>query len=328
MLAAELETYTYLDGLVILLLRCVSLPFLPLLLSLVTEGLSHRFLRADPDDSLSRSLTPLNAHIHSVVAELLQVLISRGEAELAGLGAVEAALTSCLFVSIHRGELDLQNKLLHVLHSVIFAISSFSRNQQQPAQSTPVTNGQDLAQQTKDAQPPDLTHDEFFVRLLSDAVSQDNNAIIHHWIDFLLMTIPSFRHQLTTIVLPLIDSLVLRLQTLIDDFSTSYSSLSLPSTSSSITDAEYTALTNALERLILIAVSEAGPMGGDDEVKNGTERPASETSAGGGGAGGLLGYMTGVLSHPEAESTEVPEEIKVRLSPPSLFFPSARAYPS
>jgi hypothetical protein len=37
----------------------------------------------------------------------------------------------------------------------------------------------------------------------------------------------------------------------------------------------------------------------------------------------LLGYMTGVLSHPEAESTEVPEEIKVRLVSPSPFFPAA-----
>lgn len=234
-------------------------------------------------------------------------MISRGEAELAGLGAIEAALSSRLFVSIHRDELDLQNKLLHVLHSVIFAISNFSRNHQ-PA----VSNGQDLAQLTKDAQPLDLTHDEFFVRLLSDAVSQDNNAIIHHWIDFLLMTIPQFRQQLHTIVLPLIDSLVLRLRTLVKDFETSYSSLSQFATSSSITDAEYTALANALERLILIAVSEAVPAGGDDEVKS-VDRPTSETGASGGG--GLLGYMTGVLGHPEAESTEVPEEIKVRSLP-------------
>ncbi|BGP14202.1 hypothetical protein JCM10213v2_002145 [Rhodosporidiobolus nylandii] len=282
-LAADLDPHTYLDGLVIILLR---------------------LLRADPAEHLRPSLGPLNAHIHSVVAELLQVLISRGEAELAGLGAVEAALTSRLFLSIHRGELDLQNKLLHVLHAVIFATSTSPRRQAAPL--SPSTTDQDGP---PDAQPPDLTRDEFFVRVVADAVSQENNAVLHHWIDFLLMTIPQFRQRLHTVILPLVDRLVLRLQTLVDGFKSTYTASTLPSTSSSTTDAEYTAVANAVERLLLIAVS--GALSASDDDAKATERAPSETSSGGGG-GGLLGYMTGVLSHPEAESSELSEEVKTK----------------
>ncbi|GAA5982369.1 hypothetical protein JCM11641_006959 [Rhodosporidiobolus odoratus] len=282
-IAADLETHTYLDGIVVLLLR---------------------FLRANPDERLGTAFVSTNAHIHSVAAELLQVLISRGEAELLGLAAVEVSLTSRLFQSVHRGELDLQNKLLHVLHSVILATSSSNRRRK--------TSSSDHA---VEEQPPDLTHDEFLVRVISDAVSQKSNAVIHHWIDFLLMTIPQFRHQLHTLILPLIDRLSSRLAAFLQDFEAAYSPTSLTSTSSSDTDAEFTALANALERLMLVATAETLMTGNDVEVRS-VDRAASDVAptvnAGGGGSGGLLGYMTGVLSHSEAEPADVPEEVKIK----------------
>ncbi|GAA6042706.1 hypothetical protein JCM8097_003757 [Rhodosporidiobolus ruineniae] len=290
-LAADLETQAYLDGLVIVLLR---------------------FLRADPAPSLAPCDGPLNSHIHSVVAELLQVLISRGEAELAELASVETALVVRLFLSIHRQELDLQNKLLHVLHSVTFALSTAPRRHA-PTLST-ATSPDASTSSSALIQPPDLTREEMFVRVLSDAVSQNNNAVVHHWIDFLLMTVPQFRHQLHSVILPLIDRLVLRLDTLVKDLQASYTNLASPTASSSTTDAEYTALANALERLLLIAIAEAQAASADDELKSPTDRSASESAAStsSGGAGGLLGYVTGVLSQPEAESLDVPEGIKTK----------------
>ncbi|GAA5921263.1 hypothetical protein JCM3775_002966 [Rhodotorula graminis] len=292
-IAADLETHTYLDGMIVLLLR---------------------FLRADPDPSLVPSLGPLNAHVHAVVAELLQVLISRGESELSSLPAIESSLTVRLFLSVHRGDLDLQNKLLHVLHSVIYASASAPPrrgHQQAPSTSTA------LAQPSNDAQPPDLTHDDLFVRVLSDAIKQPSNAVIHHWIDFLLMTIPQFRHALHSVILPLVDQLVARVGALVEDLRACYvvapSSGDLTGTASSATDAEFTVITNALERLLLIAVSESVSAAGEDDARP-ADRAASEggTSSGGGGPGGLLGYMTGVLSHQELETGDVPEQIKTK----------------
>ncbi|GAA6052531.1 hypothetical protein JCM3770_003812, partial [Rhodotorula araucariae] len=294
-ITADLETHTYLDGMIVLLLR---------------------FLRADPADSLVATLGPLNAHIHAVVAELLQVLISRGESELAGLAAIESALTVRLYLSIHRGELDLQNKLLHVLHSVIHASMSAPPRRGGHQQSPSVAS----TAPTNDAQPPDLTHDELFVRVLSDAIKQSNNAVVHHWIDFLLMTIPQFRHSLHTVVLPLVDKLVACLDALIADFRACYSDAvdADLDTASSATDAEFTVITNALERLLLIAVSESVSVAGEDESRT-ADRLAGDTGSSGGGgggggtgAGGLLGYMTGVLSHQELETGDVPEQVKAK----------------
>jgi len=159
------------------------------------------------------------------------------------------------------------------------------------------------------AQPPDLTHDEFFVRVLSNAVSvQSNNAIVHHWVDFLLMTIPLYRQSLQTILLPLIDTFVTRLRSLVIDFKKTYTNLDSPSTAFASTDAEYTVLVNALERLLVMALADPSTASGEDDSKS-SERAPSEGSSSGGG--GLLGYMSNVLSHSEMESTELSEETKV-----------------
>ncbi|BGP38275.1 hypothetical protein JCM10449v2_002204 [Rhodotorula kratochvilovae] len=293
-ITADLETHTYLDGMIVLLLR---------------------FLRADPSDSLVPALAPLNSHIHAVVAELLQVLISRGESELVGLAAIESSLTVRLYLSIHRDELDLQNKLLHVLHSVIHA-STTAPPRRGGHQQSPSAASTAHAQAANEAQPPDLTHDELFVRVLSDAIKQPSNAVIHHWIDFLLMTIPQFRHSLHSVILPLVDQLVARLDALVADFRACYvaaADVDLE-TASSATDAEFTVITNALERLLLIAVSESVPAAGEEESRaaDRTAGDAGSSGGGGGGAGGLLGYMTGVLSHQELETGDVPEQVKTK----------------
>ncbi|KAL8286531.1 hypothetical protein RQP46_004548 [Phenoliferia psychrophenolica] len=292
--ASELETYTYLDGLVAILVR---------------------FLRAEPSSELVTSLGPLNHHIHSVVAELLQVILSRGESEVAGLKAIEAALTSRLFVCVHRSELDLQNKLLHVLHSVVHAVggTSSKRHHKSGGGGGGSDDPTGALEDAVDAQPLELSHDEMFVRVVSDAVStQHNNAVIHHWIDFLLMTIPQFRRALHSIVFPLIDCLVARLRALVLDFQRTYTvPRTVGAASSEATDAEYTVLMNALERLLLIAVSEALAAAPDDEAPRPTERVLSE-STGSGVGGGLLGYMTGVLGSSEMEPSPVSEESKTK----------------
>ncbi|KAM0754971.1 hypothetical protein T439DRAFT_284317 [Meredithblackwellia eburnea MCA 4105] len=281
--SAELETQTYLDGLITVLVR---------------------FLRAEPSPELVTSLSPLTHHIHSVVAELLQVILSRGEAEIAGLKSIESVLTSRLFLCVHRSELDLQNKLLHVLHSVVHAVGTMKRHHKTTSS---VTADLKVLLEVNDAQPPDLTHDEMFVRVVSDAIShQHNNAVIHHWIDFLLMTIPQYRTSLQTVVYPLVDCLVIRLRSLVHDFQKTYSSPNASPFASESTDAEYTVLMNALERLVLIAVSETMNSTLDEEPRP-TERVVNDS-----GPGGLLGYMSGVLGNTEMEPTPVSEESKIK----------------
>lgn len=288
---------------------------MPTLCSLDAD-LLRRFLRAEPITGMVDSMGPLNHHIHAVVAELLQVIISRGESDIASLQSLESALTSRLYICVHRSELDLQNKLLHVLHSVVHAISGIRRSDKASADLTGKleANARDLDNL---AQPPSLSRDAMFVKVLSDAIStQQNSAVVHHWIDFLLMTIPQIRHSLNSIVLPLVDCLVLRLGVLIQSFSTTYSSagsLIASLTTAEATDAEYTVLMNALERLLLIAVSEARAATADVEPRSPDQRSINESSSNVGGTG-LLGYMTGVLASAEVETVVISEEAKVRLT--------------
>lgn len=239
------------------------------------------------------------------MAELLQVILSRGESEIAGVKLIEAALTSRLYLCIHRSELDLQNKLLHVLHSVVHAVTS---SQKRHGSNPSIENHLQETTATE-AQPSELTHDEMFVRVVSDAIStQRNNAVIHHWIDFLLMTIPQYRRSLRTVVFPLIDCLVIRLRALVVDFQRTYGPVLSVERPSEVTDAEYTVLMNALERLLLIAIAEALSSTVDEEPKP-QERVVSEASSS--GPGGLLGYMTGVLASAEMEPSDPGDDKRV-----------------
>lgn len=211
---------------------------------------------------------------------------------------------------MHRAELDLQNKLLHVLHSVVHAVSNTTRrHHKSPSLATDVSTPHE-AGTVDDAHPPNVTREALFVRIVSDAVSmQQNNAVIHHWIDFLLMTIPQFRLSLQAVIFPLIDCLVDRLRILVTDFSLTYTSPAKTTIPSTMTDAEFTVLVNALERLLLIAAAQALTVATDEEPKSSDRATSDAVSSG--GAGGLLGYMTGVLGNSEVEQQEISEETRV-----------------
>lgn len=257
---------------------------------------------------------PLNHHIHSTIAELLQVIISRGELDMVHLQAIETALSSRLYLCIHRAELDLQNKLLHVLHSVVHAIFALRKQEK---------GGPDLSGQARDldnlVHPIGISRDAFFVKVLSDAISlQRNSAVVHHWIDFLLMTISQFRRSLHSVLLPLIDSLVTRLRIVVTELKTTY--LTTPSRylahplASEATDAEFTVLMNALERLLLIAISEVKVIGTDATPASPEQKTMSEGPS-------LFGYIAGAMASAEVEPSGLSESAKVR---PSHFIRSAQ----
>lgn len=156
----------------------------------------------------------------------------------------------------------------------------------------------------------EISHEAMFVRVVTDALSiQQNNAAIHHWIDFLLMTIPLYRQSLSSVILPLIDCLVSRIHSLVAGYHTTYSSKEL-SVGSESTDAEYTVLTNALERLILIAIAESLAVAGEEEPRYSEKQQHISESISSSNGSGLIGYMSGVLSsHEISESGGAPTKV-------------------
>jgi hypothetical protein len=270
--------------------------------------MAFRFLQSEPEPALSDRLGHLNAHVHSTVADLLQVILSRSDLELPVLKHIETALLSRLLLCVHRGSVDLQNKLLHVLHSAISAVSSLQKKTSRKGQADTAsqkTNG--------DRRSTEQEHNNsLLTRVLVDGIStQRSSAVIHHWIDFLLMTIPTFRQSLHFVIDPLVDCLASKLFAFIDEIRITYDPYrkgKAVATASDATDADYVVLMNAYERLLLAAIDSNRT---NDE---GEETQSAEKSAGGESNTGFLGYVTNVLGTSDSHTPSAENLPRVRCS--------------
>lgn len=270
--AAGLNGATYLDGLVKVLIM---------------------YINSDPAPRLAPAMEALNLLIHATISDILQMIVSRGDLTASDLALFEDTLSNRLLISIRTSELNLQNKFLHALHAIISAGSSAS-SQSFRSDSLDIGRSNDRAAQ-------------LFTTVVGDGVTtQRNSAVVHHWIDFLLMTIPQFRRSLDDVVNPLIDRLVGRLRTLIHDMDMTYhnDSHDKPMASES-TDSDFAVFVNALERLMVVLIEGGGAnsgVGDGTTNKGSTERLMSvESSA------GLFAGVFGVLGASES-TTQLPHE--------------------
>jgi hypothetical protein len=250
----------------------------------------------------------LNSHIHGTVADLLQVILSRGELELPMLKRIETALLFRLFLCVHRRSLDLQNKLLHVLHSAISSVSSLQKKTSRKGQGD--GNGMQQHKSALETHPPpserdsfSSVHDPLLTRVLVDGIStQRSSAVIHHWIDFLLMTVPTFRQSLHSVLIPLVDCLAAKLFALVDELWATYDPARKgKEAASDATDADYVVLINAYERLLLAAIESSRAGDGGDEVAPSSSSSA-DRSAAAESSTGFLGYVTNVLGTSDSHS--------------------------
>lgn len=259
-----------------------------------------KFLLSDPAELLAASMSNINRRIHAATADLLQIVISRGELPTSELHTVEDALVDRLITCIHRQELDLQNKLLHVLHAAVAALAVVpDRRRSGSVNST----AKDVAASSVAGEK------ESFVRVIGDGITrQGNSAVVHHWIDFLLMTVPHFRRSLNRLVEPLIDRLTSRAQDLVFQLRLSYTpTVPRAAIGSGVTDADFAVLINALERLLIVAIDEgAASPEAEDESKL-TKSPTTDASGFLGGIGGVFG----VLGSSDLPASQ-PAEQKVR----------------
>jgi hypothetical protein len=241
----------------------------------------------------------------------LQVLLSRGEADLADLDSIEAALMCRLYTSVYHGHVDLQNKMLHVLHTAVHASRQPFASPRHRTQSEDV--GTPAGEVTSGPQlflPPDLAFEAFFVRLVESALEQEDVAVVHHWLDFLLMTVPRSRYEAPGVLGPVLDGLIMHLRTCVSDVRHMFDPVRSSHTSSVVTDAEFAALVNALERLLLLSLARTSSAS-SDAVPNGAEAKHTAEGAGASGPSALFGYVTGVLGHADSEVAEPSSRSKV-----------------
>ena len=231
--------------------------------------------------------------MQSVAIDVLQAILSRGEVDAIILDSIEAITIAKLYFSIHSTRLDLQNKWLHLLHSIFSLSTSRLETSRQVAggdQETTV-EGSTLREKTADSAERYPMNPLLIQTLVEGISTQSNQAVLQHWLDFVLMAIPQFQPSLQAVVGPLNDCLCRQVLSCVADVlgMTPQSQISADDDLASVSDSELIMLLNALERLILLSLAYTSEADPSDDESNVTERAPVENT-------GLLGYVSTVFS--------------------------------
>lgn len=299
---------SYLGALVETLLRCVFV--LGYNVVLLTRD---RFLQSEPKGVWAPTVSPLNGLAQSSVVEILQLIVSRGELEPTSLEGMEAIVIGKLYYCIHTKQLDLQNKLLHLLHSLISVSAAVTETPQTlpPAKhkqdDVPVGSTQQDGERSAATSQRNYPVNPLLLQTLVDGIStRSNRPILQHWMDFALMAVPQFQPALQSVVTPLNDCLCKELHHLLKELQ---SAARQPDSygkdiHSSVTDADMIMLLNGLERFVLLSLAHTEGDTSDEESI--AEKPVQES-------GGLLGLVSNVFSSDNTNLANT-EQLTVRVS--------------
>lgn len=262
-----------------------------------------RFLQSEPNDPQLAGMRRFNATTQSLSIDLLQTIIARGEIDQTVLETVEAVIVTKLYTCVHTGRLDLQTKLLHLLHSVISALTTLGS--QLPMTHQPrmdlLSDATQAPDVDREAAPQSYNMNPLLTQTLIDGIGTlKNRPLLQHWLDFVLMTIPQFHLALQPAVEPLIECICRQLRSATNEIASARSQLAdTQDISSATSDAELIMLLHATERLLLLNLSRQIEAADAEDDNIYAEKPATDGA-------GIFGYVSNVFGseHP----TYVPEE--------------------
>lgn len=234
-------------------------------------------------------MQPFHIVAQNLSVDLLQALIARGDVDLITLQSLESAVVQKLYFCVHTGRLDLQNKLLHLLHTVITASISGSEGR---AATQPERGADGISLQDSPAVSRREVHavHPLLVQTLVDGISTPSNRpLLQHWLDFIMMTVPQYKETLRAVVTPLSDCVCRQLRLALGEIQEAASEGSRSDDIVSYTtDADFLMLLTTLERLTLLSMTRvAGEQQQEEELPS--DRAGQES-------GGLLGYVSNVFS--------------------------------
>ncbi|KAF8963955.1 Dopey, N-terminal-domain-containing protein [Flammula alnicola] len=261
-----------------------------------------RFVQSESISTRTTLMQPLNTAIQSNAIELLQVIVARGEIDSVLVESIEATAVGKLYFSIHTNRLDLQNKWLHLLHSVI-SVSTSHLESSRAGASTQDDNVLESGNLQEKAADSAIRYplNPLLVQTLVDGIStRTNRPVLQHWLDFILMAVPQFQPALQAVVAPLNDCLCRQLLSSLGDVLRATAQIRdyAEDTPATVTDAELIMLLNALERLILLSLAYTAEMDTSEDDLHNVDKTTSEAS-------GLLGYVSNVFSSDTSTSQQI-----------------------
>ncbi|GJJ13160.1 hypothetical protein Clacol_007411 [Clathrus columnatus] len=266
-----------------------------------------RYLQSEPIPELKPVMSNTNIKIHSSVLDLIQVLTARGDFSVHRLQLTQKVIVEKLCISVHEDRYDLQNRLLHLLHSTFSGLSAILTQDNRTGSSNRLANGIEKESSAPVSQVPEIpidTHPILLPTLLDGISKTAGRQILQYWLDFILMTIPLFPRLLGHTVVPLSDCICRQLWFTIGALADVFreASSSQRDIHSNITDTEVVMLLNTLERLAILSLAKGGEPGIQDKDEETTIEKYNQDT---GGSGGILGIMTNVFtSDTSANATE------------------------
>ncbi|KAG5652198.1 hypothetical protein H0H81_005933 [Sphagnurus paluster] len=256
-----------------------------------------RFIQSEPASAWGPTMLPNNAIIQSTAVDLLQAVVARGDIDNV-VDSIEAIVVGKLYFCVHMHRFDLQNKLLHLLHSLI---STSTAHKTASRQATSRRDGSAPSSATDHEEPEtrSYTVNSLLIQALVDGISTGNRPVLQHWLDFILMAVPQFQPALQAVVGPLNDCLCRQLLSSLKDIHAASKKDQdyTQDLSSSTTDAEMIMLLNGLERMILLSLAYTSELNAMEEDSTAQDKIGSENS-------GLLGYVSGVFGSETVQQTD------------------------
>lgn len=255
-------------------------------------------------------MEPFNIVTQIFAIDILQLLIARGDTDPVTIETIEAVVVGKLFSCIHSGKLDLQNKLLHILHSLIsssVAHDKFSSGKHR--EDDGINDRMGSQERLHEGVARSYTVHSLLVQALVDGIATPSNGpILQHWMDFILTAVPQFQPALQAVVAPLNGCLCHQLRSSLNDLlkASSRNQDFAEDVLAGTTDAELVMLLNGLERFILLGLTTTS----ENNLSEDASSPAEKTTP---EPGGLLGIVSNVFGTDTSQTT-ADEQFTVRFS--------------
>ncbi|KAG0261587.1 hypothetical protein BG011_000876 [Mortierella polycephala] len=233
-----------------------------------------RFIESEPNSEF-KSMQNMNEEIHMVSADFLHFIVSKiDHIDSSLLALIHKTVINKMLYCINHGRLDLQSRLLHLLHAtILMGTTPTKKSSTTGAASANGTTPRDSSLSTFEGSTGSIhaSHDSheslfrvigsspLFVKTVFDALSvPTNRPILQHWMDFLMLALPFLTNYFRRVLLPVIQCLcdqILRSRAFMLE---AYMTREGHQTGShNLTDQDLIVFLTGLERLLTFSLSEA-----------------------------------------------------------------------